>query len=160
MPDDLLGYLIGPTPYSPVWLWLAVALIVATVVWCVAVLWWTAPGRRRSEPSLVGSARVALQRRRALRAIQTIQNRHRAGELTASGTGAALNEEVRRFLRDATGLRAEYVQVPDIAAVSGGVLAPAATVLADLEDAQFNADSTIDVGASARAAEELVRQWT
>lgn len=160
MPDDLLGYLIGPTPYSSVWLWLAAGLITCVLLWYGAVFWWTAPGRRRSEPSLVGSARIALQRRRALRAIHAIQNRYRAGELTAAGTGAALSEEVRRFLRDATGLPAEYVQVPDIVTVSGGVLAPSATVLADLEDAQFNTASTIDIEATARAAEELVRQWT
>lgn len=160
MPDDLLGYLIGPTPYSSVWLWLAAALIVLTALWYAGVFWWTAPGRQHSEPSLVGSARVALQRRRALRSINAIQNRYRAGQLAAPATGAALSEEVRRFLHQATGLRAEYVQVPDIAAVGGGVLAPAATVLADLEDAQFNADSVIDIEATARAAEELVRQWT
>ncbi len=55
---------------------------------------------------------------------------------------------------------ARYVQVPDMAAVSGGALAPAAPVLADLEDAQFNAQSTVDIGTSGAAAEDLVRQWT
>ncbi len=160
MPDDLLGGLIGPTPYSSVWLWLAVALAVLTVLWYIGVFWWTAPGRTRSEPSVIGSARVALQRRRALRAIHAIQNHYRTGELMAVAAAAALGEQVRRFLHDATGVRAEYVQVPDIAAVSGGVLAPAAPVLADLEDAQFNAGSGVDIGATGQAAEELVRQWT
>jgi hypothetical protein len=160
VPDDLLGYLIGPTPYSSVWLWLAAALIVLILLWYGGVLWWTAPGRPHSEPSVIGSARAALQRRRALRAIQAIQNRYRAGELTDAETAGELSDEVRRFLREVTGLRAEYVQVPDIAAVSGGVLAPAADVLADLEDAQFNAASLIDIDATARTAEELVRQWT
>lgn len=156
MPDDLLGYLIGPTPYSSVWLWLGVILIAVTVLWYVGVFWWTAPGRTHREPSVIGSARVALQRRRALRAIQGIQNGYRTGELTATAAAAALGEQVRRFLHDVTGVRAEYVQVPDIAAVS----APAADVLADLEDVQFNADSTIDIATAARATEELVRQWT
>lgn len=160
MPDDLLGSLIGPTPYSSIWVWIAAGLVVLTVLWYVGVFWWTAPGRTRSEPSMIGAARVALQRRRALRAIQAVQNDYRAGQLTATAAGAALGEEVRRFLHDATGLRAEYVQVPDIATVAGGVLAPAAPVLADLEDVQFNADSTVDVVAAGRAAEELVRQWT
>lgn len=160
MPDDLLGYLIGPTPYSSVWLWLGVILIAVTVLWYVGVFWWTAPGRTHREPSVIGSARVALQRRRALRAIQSIQNSYRTDELTAAAAAAALGEQVRRFLRDTTGVRAEYVQVPDMAAVSGGVLAPAAPVLADLEDAQFNAGSGVDIGATGQAAEELVRQWT
>ncbi|CAN7682291.1 hypothetical protein [Mycolicibacterium frederiksbergense] len=160
MPDDLLGGLIGPTPYSSIWLWLAVALAVLTVLWYIGVFWWTGPGRTHSEPSVIGSARAALQRRRALRAIQAIQNQYRTGELTATAAAAALGEHVRRFLRDTTGVRAEYVQVPDMAAVSGGVLAPAAPVLADLEDAQFNAGSGVDIGATGQAAEELVRQWT
>jgi len=160
VPDDLLDRLIGPTPYSSIWIWIAVALTVLTVLWYIGVFWWTTPGRRHSEPALLGSARVALQRRRALRAIHAVQNRYRAGELTAGAAGAALSEEVRRFLHDATGLRAEYVQVPDISTVSGGLLAPAAPVLADLEDAQFNADSSVDIGTAGQAAEELVRQWT
>ena len=109
MPDDLLGGLIGPTPYSSVWLWLAVALAVLTALWYIGVFWWTAPGRTRSEPSVIGSARVALQRRRALRAIHDIQNHYRTGELTAVAAAAALGEQVRRFLHDATGVRAEYV---------------------------------------------------
>lgn len=160
MPDDLLGSLIGPTPYSSIWVWIAAVLTVLTVLWYVGVFWWTAPGRTRSEPSVIGSARVALQRRRALRAIQAVQNAYRTGELAATAAAAALSEEVRRFLHDATGVRTEYVQVPDIATASGGVLAPAAAVLTDLEDVQFNADSTVDMGAAGQAAEELVRQWT
>lgn len=160
MPDDLLGNLIGPTPYSSVWLWLAVALAVLTVLWYVGVFWWTAPGRTRSEPSVIGSARMALQRRRALRAIQAVQNHYRAGEMTRTAAAAALGEQVRRFLHDTTGVRAEYIQVPDIPTVSGGVLAPAAPVLADLEDAQFNAGSTVGIDAVSHAAEELVRGWT
>lgn len=152
--------LIGPTPYSSIWTWIAVALTVLTVLWYAGVFWWTAPGRTHSEPSVIGSARGALQRRRALRAIQSIQSDYRTGQLTAAAAGAALSEEVRHFLHDATGLRAEYVQVPDIASVSGGVLAPAAPVLADLEDAQFNARSTVDIGAVGHVAEELVRRWT
>lgn len=160
MPDDLLDGIIGPAPYSSVWVWIATVLTVLTVLWYVGVFWWTAPGRTHGEPSVIGSARVALQRRRALRAIESVQNRYRTGELTDTGAAAALGEEVRRFLRDATGLRAEYVQVPDIARVSAGVLAPAAAVLADLEDAQFNAHSGVDIGAAGQAAADLVRQWT
>ncbi|MGK2866223.1 MAG: hypothetical protein ACSLFA_06210 [Mycobacterium sp.] len=160
MPDDLLDHLIGPVPYSAGWLWVAGALTLLTILWYVGVLWWTAPGRRHAEPSVIGSARMALQRRRTLRAIGQIESRYQSGELAAAPASAALSVELRRFLREATGVDARYVQVPDIAAVSGGALAPAAPVLADLEDAQFNAQSTVDIGTSGAAAEELVRQWT
>lgn len=160
MPDDLLGHLIGPTPYSSAWVWAAVALAVLTALWYAAVFWWTAPGRQHKELSVIGSARAALLRRRTLAAIHEIEKRYREGHLEGAPAGAALGLELRRFLRDATGLQAEYVQVPDIAAVSGGLLAPAAPLLAELEDAQFNADSTVDINAAGDAAEELVRQWT
>lgn len=160
VPDDLLGYLIGPTPYSSTWLGVAAALVAAIVLWYAAVFWWTAPGRQHREPSVIGSARVALLRRRALRRIDEAEKRFGAGDLAAAAAGAAMNLEVRRFLHGATGVRAEYLQVPDLAAVSGGTLAPAVPVLSDLEDVQFNADSTVDIGAAGRAAAELVRQWT
>ncbi|ANE78578.1 hypothetical protein A7U43_03790 [Mycobacterium adipatum] len=160
MPDDLVDNLIGPTPYSSVWLWLAVALAGLTVCWYAGVFWWTAAGRTRGERALIGAARVALHRRRALRAMQTIQSAYRAGELTANRAGAALNEEVRRFLSAATGLRVEYMQVPDIATVAAGALAPAAPVLTDLADAQFNAASAVGIDAVSRAAQDLVREWT
>ncbi|MGB5149894.1 MAG: hypothetical protein WBN99_07945 [Mycobacterium sp.] len=150
MPADLLGHLIGPVPFSSVWLWVAAACVVLTVLWYAAVLFWTAPGRQRAELSVVG----------ALRAIQDIETRYEEGELAASQAGAALGVELRRFLREVTGLKAEYVQVPDIATVSGGALAPAAPVLVDLEDAQFNSDSTVDISACGAAVRELVRQWT
>jgi len=52
------------------------------------------------------------------------------------------------------------VQVPDITTVAAGALAPAAPVLADLADAQFNAASTVGIDAVSRAAQDLVREWT
>ncbi|MGW0160122.1 hypothetical protein ACWDUN_12465 [Mycobacterium sp. NPDC003323] len=157
MPDDLLGYLVGPTPYSSVWLWLAAALVALTVLWYLGVLWYTRP---HAEPSVIGTARVALSRRRTLRAIDGIEKQVRAGDLDDGAAGAALGAHLRGFLRDATGVRAEYVQVPDLVAVSGGTLAPAVPVLTDLADVQFNAGSAVDIGAAITAARDLVRQWT
>lgn len=160
MPDDLVGRLIGPTPYSSTWLWVAGALLALTVLWYVVVFRWTAPGRARGEPSMIGSAHIALLRRRTMRSIDGIERRFGAGDLTRPAAGAALGAELRRFLRDATGLSVEYVQVPDLPSISGGTLAPAAPLLADLEDLQFNAESAVDVGAAGSATRELVRQWT
>ncbi len=37
MPDDLLRHVIGPMPYSPVWLWTAITLILLLCGWYVAV---------------------------------------------------------------------------------------------------------------------------
>jgi hypothetical protein len=44
-------------------------------------------------------------------------------------------------------------------AIAAGGLAAAAPVLADLIDAQFNADSNVDVAFVSDSAEELIRTW-
>ncbi len=154
MPDDLLRYVIGPTPYSAWWLWTAVALSVALVAWYVGVFVITSPGR--SIP-LVAAVRDLTIRRRAVRAVRDIGDRHRAGELDAAATAGAVAREVRRFLHRMTGAPAEYMQLAD---VPNSEIAPAAMLLEKLADAQFNAASELDVDAVGRDAEELIRSWT
>jgi hypothetical protein len=47
-----------------------------------------------------------------------------------------------------------------IDAIAAGELASAAPVLAELTDAQFNADTVVDVGAASDSAEELIHSWS
>lgn len=157
MPDDLLRYLMGPPSYSSGWLWIAVALSLALIAWYVAVFVLTTPGRRLRDLPLIGAARDEMIKHRFARAVRNIRSRYRAGDVTASAAGAAMSREVRAFLQATTGVRAQYMQVDDIAT---GVAAPAAPVLADLTDAQFNDHSTIDVAVAGECAEELIRGWT
>ena len=90
-------------------------------------------------------------------AVRAIGERYRAGELAAAPAAAAVSRELRAFLRAATGASAEYMQVDAIAA---GELASAAPVLTELIDAQFNADTVVDVGAVSDSAEELIHSWS
>jgi hypothetical protein len=155
--DELVQFVIGPTPYSSAWLWLAVALLVVLIGWYAAVFVLTMPsGRFRGLP-VVGVVRSELVRRRSARAVRAIGERYRAGELAAAPAAAAVSRELRAFLRTATGARAEYMQVEAIAA---GELAAAAPVLAKLMVAQFNADSIVDVGSVSDSAEELIHTWS
>ncbi|WP_227456292.1 hypothetical protein [Mycolicibacterium cosmeticum] len=156
VPVDLLRYVTGPEPYSRTWLWVAVLCLVVLVLWYAGVFVYTAPGRRPTVP-LLSAARDQLIKRRAAHAIGSIAQRYRRGELAAAPAGAAVSREVRRFLHRSTGLRAEYMQ---LSAIANSELAPAAPVLADLVDAQFNASSAVDVGDVSDRAEELVRTWT
>ena len=156
MSDELVQFVIGPTPYSSWWLWLAVGLLLALIGWYAAVFGWTMPGRQIRGLPVIGAARSELLRRRSARAMRAIGARYRAGELGAAPAAAAVSRELRAFLRTATGARAEYMQVDAIAA---GELAPAAPVLAQLIDAQFTADSTVDVGSASDSAEELIHTW-
>lgn len=156
MPDDLLRHVIGPTPYSAWWLWLAIGLSVLLVAWYVGVFVATMPRRRLLTVPLVGSTRDRMIRYRAARHVRAIGDRYRAGELAAAPAGEAISRELRRFLHQVSGVRAEYMHVDD---VENSELAPAAPLLAHLVDVRFNAASELDVGQVSRDAEELIRSW-
>jgi hypothetical protein len=155
--DELLRFVSGPTPYSSWWLWLAVSLSIVLIGWYAAVFVLTLTDRRIGGLPVIGAARSELAKRRSIRAVRAVAVRHRAGELGAAAAAAAISREVRAFLQSATGTRAEYMQLDAIAV---GELASAAPVLTDLTDAQFNADSVVDVGAAADSAEELIHSWS
>jgi hypothetical protein len=156
VPDDLLRFVIGPTPYSSWWTWLAVALSVLLVAWYAGVFLLTRPGRRLRDVPLIGAARDKLARRRLARAVHAIGVRYRAGDLSGAAAGAAASRVVRRFLQEVTGVRAEYMQLEEIA---DGELATAAPLLAQLNDAQFNPDSRVEMDRAIGSAEELIRAW-
>lgn len=156
MPVDLLRYVTGPEPYARTWLWVAALCGMVLVLWYAGVFVYTAAGRRRGVP-LLSTAREQLIKRRAAHAIHSIAQRYRRGELAAAPAGAAVSAELRRFLHRSTGLRAEYMH---LGAIANSDLAPAAPVLADLVDAQFNTASTVDIVDVSGRAEELVRTWT
>ncbi|MDT5112313.1 MAG: hypothetical protein QOE04_3399 [Mycobacterium sp.] len=157
MPDDLLQRVIGPTAYSSGWWWLALLLVMALIAWYAGVLLWTMPGRRLRNTPVIGGLHDKFLRHRYAKAVRDIGDRYRAGELDAAPAGAAVSAELREFLRFVTGVRAEYMQLDDVA---DSALAPAAPLLAELSDAQFNDLSHVDVGLVSADAEELIRSWT
>lgn len=156
MPDDLLRFVGGPSPYSAGWLWLGLLLVVMVIAWYVGVFVWTMPSQRLRRLPVARTLHARLLRRRFARTLERIAARHRDGELTAAEAGAAMSRTLRSFLHQATGTRAQYMQLDDIAS---GELAPAAPTLAALDDAQFNAASAVRVGDVGAAAEELIRSW-
>lgn len=156
MPDELLRHVIGPTPYSSGWFWLAVLLSVLLIAWYAGVLLFTGPRRRLRTLPLVAVARDRMIRYRFARAVRAIGDRYRAGELAAEPAGEAVSRELRRFLHQVTGVRAEYMQLDDIA---NSEIASAAPLLANLIDVRFNDESEVDVGRVSRDAEELIRSW-
>ena len=127
------------------------------MLWYTCVFVFTMPDRRRRDLPLVGAARSELIRRRAARAVHDIGARYRSGELDAAAAGAAVSRTLRGFLAQATGVPAQYMQLEAIAASE---LAAAAPLLEQLNDAQFNAASRVDLGEVSESAEELIRSWT
>ncbi|WP_123029530.1 hypothetical protein [Mycolicibacterium stellerae] len=156
MPDDVLQFVIGPSPYAASWLWIGLALLTVVVIWYVAVIVWTLPADRLRSIPLIRSVHSKLLRRRFSRAIRAIDERYRAGELTTPAAGRQMSRTLRSFLHQATGTRAQYMHVEPI---SSSELAEAAPLFAALNDAQFNSASLVDVSEVGSTAQELIRSW-
>ncbi len=156
MPDDLLRYVGGPSSYSTSWLWLGLLLLGLVIGWYAGVFVWTLPSWRLRRMPVVGRVHARLLRHRFARSVQAVAERHRTGDLSTAAAGAAMSRTLRSFLHQATGARAQYMHLD---AIASSEVAPAAPLLADLDDVQFNTASPVrldDVGA---ATQELIRSW-
>lgn len=156
MPDDLLRFVSGPTPYSAWWLWTAVALLVVVIAWYVGVFVWTLPSHRLRRLPVVRELHGRLLRRRFVRTIRSLGERYRAGDVSAAQACAQMSRTLRSFLHQATGTRAQYMHVD---AIGSSELAKAAPLFSALNDAQFNSASPVNVSEVGAAAEELIRSW-
>ncbi|MCT7658500.1 hypothetical protein [Mycobacterium deserti] len=156
MPDDLLRFVSGPTPYSAWWLWLGAALLLIVIGWYVGVFVWTMPSSRLRHLRGIRSVHARMLRRRFARTVGSVGARYRSGELSASEAGAQMSRTLRSFLHQATGTPAQYMHVDDI---ESSELAAAAPTFSALNDAQFNTVSPVDVSEIASATEELILSW-
>ena len=157
MPTDLLRYISGPTPY-PLW-WAAIAslLIAAMIGWYAVVYVWTLPPRTLRGIRVVSTLHRRLLARRFARAVTTTTNSYRAGAITPAQACAGYGRTLRSFLYVATGQRAQYMHTEELA---GGTLAPAAPLIAALNDARFSPAARVDVERFGVAVEEMIRSWT
>jgi len=157
VPDDVLNFVFGPSPYSASWLWLGLALLILVIGWYAGVFVWTLPAHRLRSIPVLRSVHAKLLRRTFVRAVRSIDGQYRAGELTAAEASHRMSRTLRSFLHQATGTPAQYLHVE---AIRSGELADAAPVLAALNDAQFNTASPVDVREIGVTAEELIQSWS
>lgn len=157
MPGDLLRYIGGPGTYSSWWLWLGPALLAIVIAWYATVFVATMPSSQLRRIRVVRDLHGRLLRRRFAGSIRRITDCRRHGELSDAQAYAQMSNAVRSFLQQATGIRAPYLQVEEIAA---GALAPAAPLIAALRDARFDTTAGADPDDLAAKAEELIRSWT
>jgi hypothetical protein len=155
--DDLLRFIGGPLPFSIWWLVAGVLLVLAVIGWCTGVFVWTLPPARLRSIPVVNRLHAALTRRRFIRSLRVIDERFRGGMLSPAQASAEISRTLRRFLFVKTGSRAQYMHVDE---VSDGPLAPAAPLLAWLNDVQFSPQSRADVIELNHAAEELISTWS
>jgi hypothetical protein len=157
VPDDLLRFVSGPTPFSPWWLWFGLALIFLVTAWYAAIFVWTMPSAPLRRIPVIRSVHGEVLRRRFIRGIQRIDVRHRGGELSKAEAGTQISRLLRSFLHQATGTPAQYMHVD---AIVGSDLAAAGPLLSKLNDVQFNTGSPGNISDLGEAAEELIRTWS
>jgi hypothetical protein len=157
VPDDLLRYVSGPMPYSAWWLWLGLLLLVVVIAWYVAIFVWTLPSHRLRRIPVIRDLHSALLRRRFTRTIRSVDRQYRDGELSAAQACAKMSRALRSFLQQATGTPAQYMHVDDI---TTSPIAKTAPLFSELNDAQFNTASRVDVTAVGSEAMEMIRTWT
>ncbi|WP_422743750.1 hypothetical protein ACN27E_18865 [Mycobacterium sp. WMMD1722] len=156
MPDDLLRFVSGPTPYSWWWLGLAAFLVIGVIGGYAVIIVATLPAQRLRTLPGIGPVHARVLRERYARRIAAVDTELRAGRLTPAEAATEVDRALRSFLHQSTGVRVQYMQVDAIAA---GRLAQAAPLLADLGDIRFNDDSEVDAGQAGVRAQELVRTW-
>jgi hypothetical protein len=157
MPDDLLRFVSSPLPYASWWLWFGVALLILVIAWFVGVFVWTLPADRLRSIPWVRTLHAKLLRRKFTRAVRSIDQRYRAGELSAAQASGQMSRTLRSFLHQATGTRAQYMHVDNIRSSD---LVETAPLFADLNDAQFNGASSVQVSQVGSRAEELISSWS
>ena len=157
MPDELLRHVLGPTPYSAWWWFPAILLLLLVIAWYAIVFVATLPSERLRDRPVVGPLHARLLRHRYAGRIAAVTAEYEAGRLPAADACAAISRTLRSFLHQATGVRAQYLQIDALADSPVGAAAP---VLADLGEARFNDAAPPDVGRLSARAQELVRTWT
>ncbi len=118
---------------------------------------WTLPSHRLRRIPVVRRLHARVIRTRFAGRVQRLADEHLAGRLSTPQACAAISRTVRSFLHQATGTKAQYLHVGDLA---DGHLEAAGPLLALLDDARFNAETSVDVGVVSPVAQELIRSWT
>jgi hypothetical protein len=126
------------------------------VGWYVGVVVWTLPADRLRTIPWIRRLHAKLLRRKFSRAIRAIDARYSAGELSSAHASGLMSRTLRSFLHQATGTPAQYMHVESI---GSSELAASAPLFAELDDAQFNADSSVQVSHVGSRAEEMIRSW-
>jgi hypothetical protein len=108
---DLPEEFTGPVGYADRWLWIAVGLAVALVVYYLLAWWFTRPPR----PVALARPGVPLPdvRQQHLARIDRVEARVRAGEITARDGHQQLSEVVRDYVAAVTTLPARTMALAD-----------------------------------------------
>lgn len=147
---------LGPLPYSPIWMWAGIVLLLLVVAWYVFVVAstrrpWLKSGARPAPPTDLPALQSAYLRR-----IHNVEQQAAAGNISAREAHQEISLLLRRFVRDATGVDAPRMTHADLVKHP---LPRAAEAVAALYPGEFGSEPLPAVASSAAVACEAVRSW-
>lgn len=147
----------GPLPYSPMWLWAGLGLLLLVAAWYIFVF--TSTRQPRQDTARVTAPLTDLPALKAayLQRISDVEHNAAAGSLAARAAHQEISLLLRRFVRDATGVDAPRMTHADLAEHP---LPAAAAAISALYPGEFGPEPLPAVAASAATAREAVRSWS
>ncbi|MFT4284117.1 MAG: hypothetical protein QM598_04720 [Protaetiibacter sp.] len=156
MPGDDVLY--PPAQYSPFWLLLVLAVLLAIVGVAVLVAVLTRPRRLVTQPAVDGSAVLAQLRIEYGAAIDDVERRVRSGELGARRAHAELSRLMRAFVNEYSGLEAPVLTLQDL--VAQGVHPALVDALGRFTyPSLFRRGAPVDPVLGVQAARQVVQSW-
>lgn len=156
MPVVAEATLYPPEQYSAQWLLLGIALVVAVPVGYLVVLRLT---RAKTPRSLDGSSARSLAelKRYFLDLVADVEQRYATGDLPEREAFLELSSLMRRFVFEATGLRAHTSTLSELKGVAPTSVS---TTIAEIYPGEFEPDpESVSVRSSVARVREVVGAW-
>lgn len=156
----------GPVAYADRWLWIAIALVVAVVVFYV-LTWWLTRAPRPPAPRPVVRD-VASTRARHLAEIDEVVTAVAAGRLTPREGHQRLSSTVRSYVEEVSGLPARSMALADFRAQAPGSLQDLVGAIELMYPPEFSPEGSAEsdgavasatVDAAAQRARAVVAGW-
>lgn len=156
MPGDDVLY--PPAQYGPLWLVLAIVLLVVIVGVAVLVALLTRPRRLATRPAADGPAVLTQLRVEYLAGVDDVERRVRSGEIDARRAHAELSRLMRAFVNEYSGLEAPVLTLQDL--VAQGVHPSLIDALGRFTyPSLFRRGAPVDPVLAVQAARQVVQSW-
>lgn len=149
-----------PMSYSPLWLAIAVAILLGIVGWA-SVIWAQTRPARSAEPAPPSPQwRLAILKRQYVARIDEIVRLADADELSVRRAHQELSLGVRQFVQEASGVTAPTMTLTELGRTGIPEMAPVSDVVLRLYPVEFGPDRTGSVREAATVARDVVARWT
>lgn len=147
----------APLPYSPLWLWAGIGLLVLVLGWYAFVFLSTRTRQvQAAAPRFTPPSDIHRLKEAYLLRIDAVEADAAGGRLTSRACHQELSLLVRKFARDVTGVDAPRMTLADL---DRHPLPAAADAVGRLYPGEFGAEPLPPIARSAEAARQAVRLW-